>query len=152
MNKRCDMIAIREVVDIQDQERRMKYDCISFKKETPQGDAYIILTEESPGKINKIQFIVGKSGSAINACTYAIAELVVECLNRGADIYDMIVLLSNITTSEARYSPEGIACRSIPEALSQVLSSYVTMNKPVPKVENSATFRPGRLRNKVHKV
>ena len=123
------------------------YDNVTFNVRTPMGVATIIIVENAPGSIYKIFFTIGKAGTDINAWAFALAEVVVDSLNRGADINDMIALLSNITSSRPSYDADGIACRSGPEALYQCLLKYRNLNKPVTKVTYSEDYRPPRLGN-----
>lgn len=124
------------------------YDHVSFNTRTPDGTANIIIVENEPGKIYKIFFTIGKAGSSLNAWAFALCELVVDSLNRGADINDMISLLSDITSSRPIYDKDGIACRSGPEALYQALFKYRVMNKKsYEKVTYSEEYRPARLGN-----
>lgn len=126
------------------------YDNVTFNTRTPDGVANIIIVEHSPGKIYKIFFTIGKAGSSTNAWAFALCEVVVDSLNRGADINDMITLLSNITSSRPIYDNDGIACRSGPEALYHALFRYRIMNKDTfnkDKVTYSEDYRPARLGN-----
>lgn len=128
---------------------RSIYENVAFHIKTPEGTANIIIAEEEPGKIYKIFFNIGKAGNGVNAWAYALAEVVVDSINRGAEINDMISLLSNITSSRPTYDKDGIACRSGPEALYLALMRYRNINKDAfskaKKIKYSEDYRSPKL-------
>lgn len=128
---------------------RTVFDNVTFNIRTPDGTANIIIVEDSPGKIHKIFFHIGKAGSSVNAWAFAVAELVVDSLNRGSDLADMIALLSNITASRPMYDKDGIACRSGVEALYLALLRYRNLVKETKKstVTYDENYRPPKLGN-----
>lgn len=133
-------------LDDMDDERTV-YDNVTFSVETPEGKATIIIVEEKPGVIHKILFMIGKAGSINNAWAFALAEMVVSNLHRGASLTDVIGDLSNITSSRPVFDRSGIPCRSGPEALYLVLMRYRNMYKdaPVKRVTYNEDYRAPKL-------
>lgn len=129
---------------------RSRFDNVTFNIDTPDGNANIILVEESPGKICNIFFLIGKAGTNVNGWAFALAETVADSLKRGSDINDMIALLSNITSARPVYDKEGRACRSGPEALMIALMRYRNMNheKESTKVKYRDNYTPPKLGHK----
>lgn len=127
--------------------QRTLYDNITFNIRTPSGTANIIIVEDSPGKIETIFFTIGKAGSDINAWAYALAESVTMIL-KTQSINDVLVLLSNITSSRSTYAPDGIACRSGPEALYIALMRYRNLYKDMnKKVTFDESYSRSKMRN-----
>lgn len=114
---------------------------ISIKTTTPDGSAYIIIDEDYPGKISRIYFNVGRSGTSVNAWAHCVAELVTELLREGKSLNDVINILSNITSQRSTRSINGLECRSGPDALFIALMKYRSM---IPKVVSD--YRPAKFR------
>ena len=105
----------------------------SFRYSTPDGTAYINISEFESGKIHDITFSIGKAGTNVNAWSYALAKMVVHALHNGAELNDVVNLLSNITSARVvRHSGHNIY--SGPEALFLALVKY---RQSIPKVHNS---------------
>ncbi len=119
-----------------------KFDSFTFHIKTPDGVANIIIAEHSPGKIYKIFYNIGKAGTSLNSWAFALCEIVSHSLNNGADINDILTLLSNITSARPVYDNDGIACRSGPEALYLALLRYRNTVKPTSRVTYKEGFRP----------
>lgn len=122
------------------------FDNITLRIPSPEGIATIIIVEESPGKIYKIFFSIGKAGAPTNAWANALAEMTVAALQGGMDLTDVIISLSNITSSRTVDTPEGMQCRSGPEALYMALLKYRSMNEK--KKSLPANYRPARFTNR----
>ena len=121
---------------------------INIKATTPDGTAYIIIDEDYPGKINRVYFNVGRSGTSVNAWAHCVAELVTELLHDGKELNDVINILSNITSQRSTRSINGIECRSGPDALFIALMKYRAMiPKPIESFNNRrpAKFKRTRL-------
>lgn len=124
-----------------------KYDSITFHNPTPEGEATVIVVESQPGVIYKIFFTIGKAGSGVNAWAFALAEMVVFALQQKADLNDVIISLSNITSSRYINDGSGIPCRSGPEALYLSLMKYRNLYKGSnSSVKYDETFKASRMK------
>lgn len=101
------------------------YNSLTIQEPTPEGEAFIIIVEESPGKINHIEFQIGKSGTTVRSYTYALAQLVTFLFEKGATIEEVIEKLSDISSDRApRLNAGGSYNRSGAEALANALRQY----------------------------
>lgn len=117
----------------------------SYKLNTPDGSAYINIDEDSPGKIKRIFFNVGKAGTSVYAWANAIATLVNRLIEEGVELNDLIIIISNITSQSQTRTLNGIECRSGPEALFIALMKY---KASIPK--NESTYKKATFRKKNH--
>ena len=100
-----------------------KMSSLVIEEPTPDGTAWIQIFEDSPGKIAKIVFTIGKSGTSLNTYCYALSELSSRLLESGYSITDLIDLLLDITSD--RPARAETSSRSGPEALAVALRKYL---------------------------
>lgn len=94
-----------------------------FRIPSPLGTAWIIIVEESPGKIDNIFFTIGKAGTPVNAMCDGMARLAVRALKNGDTIGDVIATLSGIT-SDRVINANGREISSPTESLVLALFRY----------------------------
>lgn len=123
-----------------------RYDNVSFRIETPDGTATIIIAEESDGKLYKIFFEIGKAGTSVKAWAFAVCELATEMIRSGTEVHKVVELLSNISSSRPIYDREGVPCRSGVEALVLALTRWDRFKKDKhSKVKFREDYRPSRM-------
>lgn len=114
---------------IKEMEPNKLYNSMTLRERTPDGTAYIIITEFNPGEIARIDYQIGKTGSAIRAYNYAISELATALLARGCEIEELIRMLLDITSDRAGRFGAG-ENRSGVEALANALRKYLQSIDP----------------------
>ena len=105
------------------------YNNLTLRERTPNGTAFIIITEDGPGEIIRIDFQIGKTGSEVRAYNYAISELATALLARGMSIEELIRMLLDITSDRAGRFGAG-ENRSGVEALANALRKYLQSIDP----------------------
>lgn len=100
----------------------------SFKYTTPDGIATIFIVEKSERVIDRIEYFIGKAGSSVGAWAFALVEFINFTIKQGISLNDIIITISNITSSRSVRSISGIDCRSGPEAIFLALMKYRGMN------------------------
>jgi hypothetical protein len=97
----------------------------SIRVDTPDGTMYVFVMEDETKVPFKIQVIIGKSGSSVQAWAYGMAELISSMLaSKRFTIHDVIVHLSGITTDKYKRLLEGPEVRSGVEGLVIALLKY----------------------------
>lgn len=94
----------------------MKWDNVTYRLRTPDGNAIISIAEDDNKNISHITFQIGKAGSSVNAYCYALAQTV-SYIIRDKGLNVALELLSGITSDRAVSFQSGIICRSGVEAL-----------------------------------
>jgi hypothetical protein len=113
-----------------------KYNSMTIREPTPDGTAFITITEESPGKIVFLNYQIGKAGSTVQSYTYALAELCMALFARGETISGVIDLLADISSDRAPRLVAGSSYnRSGAEALSNALRKYLLSLDTLPEGE-----------------
>lgn len=122
------------------------YNGLTIREPTPEGTAYFVIVEESPGKILQINTHIGKAGSALRSFTFAIDALVTVLLNKGATITEVIELLTDIGSDRTpSLSSDGSYNRSYAEALANALRKYLASLETLPEGEKKfARFSPAK--------
>lgn len=114
---------------LQEMEANKFYNSFNIRERTPDGIAYIIITEAKPGEIIRIDYQIGKTGTEIRAYNYAISELSTALLARGCSVEDLIKMLLDITSDRAGRFGAG-ENRSGVEALANALRKYLKSVDP----------------------
>ena len=93
---------------------------VSFRWTTPDGVAFVFVTETTPIQIN---VVIGKSGTSLAALVYALCEFINAMLHYKT-LDEVIDILQHITTSKSVFNTNGLQCRSTPEAIAFALIEY----------------------------
>jgi hypothetical protein len=101
-----------------------EFDAYVIRKETPDGTLFVTIDHyKNTKKIAQIRAFIGKSGSKLNAWTFACSQLITLALAKGATIEDLITLLSN-TNSDRLVYDGNVPITSGPAGLVQALIAY----------------------------
>ena len=100
----------------------------SFKFLTPDGNATIFISEKEIGKIERIDYFIGKAGSSVAAWSHALIEFINFAFDKNIPLNDVINKISNITTGMNVRSISGIKCKSGPDAIFLALMKYRGMS------------------------
>ena len=100
-------------------------DALVFNVPSPSGEMFVVVIEDSKGKASEFQVHLGKAGSDVAAWASGLAYLATMVLEKGGSITELIVKLSN-TSSSARivYTQDRTPVRSGVEAFVVALHQY----------------------------
>lgn len=100
-----------------------KFNSSTIKVETPDGDMFVTIMENDSGRPCRVHVTIGKAGASIAAWSQAIAEMINSLLVGGKGINDIIVWLSQHTSSKPSRSRD-IPIRSGPDGIVVALMEY----------------------------
>lgn len=101
------------------------YPCVVINTKSPEGDMFVVLTDDHSGNLIDVQIHIGKTGSGLAAFTNAVSLLISSNLERGAKVKDLILLLSNITSAGFSLTNNGkIPIRSAIDGVVYALMQY----------------------------
>jgi ribonucleoside-diphosphate reductase alpha chain len=125
---------------------RDKFDSVNFYIESPSGTVNVIVAEDSPGKINQVFILIGKTGTEMRAMTDALARMITFAV-RSNELSDVLAELSSITSDKVIRTTKGVDVRSVPEAIYIALMRYNAMY-PHPSINNiSHEYRAPKFTN-----
>lgn len=104
------------------------YENYTFSLPTPDGDATISITEDEHGRINRVDIIIGKSGSSVAAWCNAFSRMLTFALIHGLPLETVIDELSDIASDRYQFG-DGIPIRSGPEAMAIAFKKYRALKK-----------------------
>lgn len=117
----------------------------SYKVDTPDGTAYVIIMEDDSGKPIGVSINIGKAGSGVAAWAQATSRVCSLALDHGATITDLINELSSHTTDRLRVVGNGIKIRSGIEGVAYALMQYSAMKHQEEIRRLALDIRPRRL-------
>lgn len=126
---------------------RDTFDSVAFYVESPAGEVNVIVGEDSPGQINFVHILIGKTGTEMRAMTDALARMITFAL-RNHDLADVLAELSSITSDKVIRNHKGVDVRSVPEAIYIALMRYRNMY-PHPSISNAIEYRPPKFTNPI---
>lgn len=107
------------------------YQSSTVRIDTPAGTLFLIVLEDDNHRPCKVNIHIGKVGSELGTWTQALAGVINIALDHGADLYEIITTISNITSDKLRRHGE-IDVRSGVDGVSIALLKYMQeRNKPV---------------------
>lgn len=113
--------------------KKNEWESIQWRVDTPEGTAYITISEETPGKIAFIQVSIGKAGTSLAGLVYALAASVSDNL-QFMSIRQVQERLSGIASDKPKRSLAKNSTKSIPEAIVWVLDQYMSDTQPIPNI------------------
>jgi ribonucleoside-diphosphate reductase alpha chain len=123
---------------------RNVFDSVNFYIKSPAGEVNVIINEDSPGKINSIFILIGKTGTEMRAMTDALARMITFAVKHNP-LSDILAELSSITADKGIMNPKGVKIRSVPEAIYIALLRY---NAMYPKSNDTyINYRPPKFTN-----
>ena len=91
----------------------------TVRVETPDGTAFVIISEDGSGRPVRIEVIIGKAGAALAAWAYALSNLMTTLLQKGLTLEDILYDIAGISSDKvmariadrpsAKSGPDGIA-------------------------------------------
>lgn len=90
---------------------------------TPDGTLFLTVVENPDKTLNSFHITIGKAGAPIAAWSSAVSALMTLAVDKGAQIEDLLVALSNLSSDRVTYNSSGM-CRSGPDGVWQGLMLY----------------------------
>lgn len=99
---------------------------IAIRVKTPDGTMIVVFEEDDAGRINRLQIILGKSGSAIAAWASAFASSLNVALKNKTNLTEILEAISGATSDKLAFTSEKkIPVRSGPEGVAVAMLQYV---------------------------
>lgn len=116
------------LADRRERERDGMYENYTFSLPTPDGDATIVISEHSDGKIYRVDITIGKAGSSVAAWCNGFSRMLTFALNQGVALDAVIEELTDIASDRYQFA-DGIPIRSGPEAMAIAFKKYRSLKK-----------------------
>lgn len=104
------------------------YENYTFAIPTPDGDATIIIVEDTDGSIHRVDILIGKAGSSVSAWCNGFSRMLTFALNQGVPLDLVIEELSDIASDRYQFA-DGVPIRSGPEAMAIAFKKYRAIKK-----------------------
>lgn len=119
----------------------------SYKVATPDGDMFVHIMEEIPGKPTGIALNIGKVGHSVFAWASAVASLATVMLQSGISIHKVLEQVSGLTTERRTHQRNGVYIRSGPEGVAYAIMLHIRKQSEEREKEYNDDERPARFRN-----